>query len=349
MDFHFSEPQTDYEKLIGGYFYINATGKIKAGDDKKFGDFLTRTTPPPRLVVYINSSGGDVEAAIGIGRLIRDHWFSTSVGSYMLSNLPTTVPLVHRDSVKGQCMSAATLAFLGGRLRFLPDASVFGVHQFSLKDPSPENAKLSQQLSAKIAVFVNEMGISPEFMEMSTKVTSDEIYEASSEELVAMKVTTGGQTETDWSVQARGGAMYVRGERDSIYGHHKVLLSYMRGVGFIFHAVIEAQGREEELTGFGLIEIVVDGEAKRIDISGRCDRKVIGIYVNIIAKITDAEAQVLAFSESFGVQVRFSAEADMFLGIAAMDTNGGKEQLEAFFCNLCTDKSLISKVLDPTR
>ena len=129
--------------------------------------------------------------------------------------------------------------------------------------------------------------------------------------------------------------MYVRGERDSLYGHHKVMLCYAKGLGFMFWAVIESQGREFELTSFGLVEIVVNGEEIRLNISQRCERQVIGIYTHVLARITDEEARTIAFSESFGVQIRFGNEAPVFLGISAVSTEGGKKQLQAFFNTLC--------------
>lgn len=190
---------------------------------------------------------------------------------------------------------------------------------------------MSQSLSAKIARFIADMRIKPEFLEVSSSTPSNKISLIEVDQLQDLNAVTGGQTDVDWSVQARRKMLYVRGERDSIYGHHKVILAYSKGMGFYFWSVIEAQGREEELTAFGLVEVVLNGEATRIDISKRCERGVFGIYVNILARLTQDEARAIAHSESFGVQVRFSRDAEMFLGIAAMSTEGGREELVTFF------------------
>lgn len=128
--------------------------------------------------------------------------------------------------------------------------------------------------------------------------------------------------------------LYVKGERDSIYGHQKVMLCFAKKSGFHFWSVIEAQGRETELTGFGLVEIVINGEDERIDISSRCFRGVFGNYVNIFARLNQEEAGKIAYAESFGVQVRLSSEADIFLGVFAMDTSAGSDMLITFFENL---------------
>ena len=272
-----------------------------------------------------------------IGRLIRAGWHSTSIGRYQLRPDSASEPVLRRELTSGQCLSAATLIYLGGRLRYFPEASKFGVHQFSYKNPSPENLFLSQALSAKISNYIAEMGVSLKFLEVSTATPNDKMDLIDVSELRKLGVVTDGQTNVHWSVQAKNSTLYVRGERDSLYGHHKVILGYSKAFGFYFWAVIEAQGREQELTSFGLVEIVLNGEASRVDISARCERAVYGIYVNIIAKLTTKEARSIAFSDSFGVQVRFSDEAEMFLGVSAVSTDGGREELATFFNTLFDD------------
>lgn len=331
MEFHLMEPQTEFERLIGGFYCINAIGRINADDDTRFREFMIKTTPPPRLTVYIDS----VDAAIGIGRIVRDHWFSTSVGQYFLDHDQDPSHILPRKHITGTCASAATLVYLGGRLRYLKNGSKFGVHQFSFRNPSPDDVGRSQVLSARIASYVHDMGVSTGFLELSSATSSTEIATIDEEQLRALKVITDGVTEAEWTVQARNHTMYVRGERDSLYGHHKVMLCYAKRLGFMFWAVIESQGREFELTSFGLVEIVVNREEIRLNISQRCERQVIGIYTHVLARITDEEARTIAFSESFGVQIRFGNEAPVFLGISAVSTEGGKEQLQAFFNTLC--------------
>ncbi|MBZ9653528.1 hypothetical protein [Phyllobacterium lublinensis] len=330
MQFEYTDPQTEIEQMFGGHFSINVIGFIEPGDDIKFQEFLARVAPPPRTDIYINSSGGDVETAINIGRIIRGAWFSTNVGSYVLDHDKNSQYFVARKLLPGQCMSAATLIFLGGKLRYFNSGSKFGVHQFSFRDPKPDHIGLSQVLSAKIARYISDMGISPDFLDLSTSAGSDAIKLVNEDELERIGIVTGGETDVTWSIQGRNKILYVRGERDSLYGHHKVMLGYVRDEGFYFHAVIEAQGRETELTEFPLVEIVVNGEESKIDISNRSARSVVGIYVNVFAKLDKQEAQLIANSNSFGVQIRGSSEAEMFLGIRAMNTEGGKDQLQSF-------------------
>jgi hypothetical protein len=330
--FEYTEPQTEFERLFGGFRSINAFGKIENDDAENFFKFLESVQPPPRTCVYINSTGGDVDAAIVIGAFIRERWLLTSVGSYVLYPGEQSQPIVRRELISGKCLSAATLMYLGGRLRYLPDGSSFGVHRFSYKNPAPDNFEHSQMLSAKIARYIAEMGITAEFLELSSSVASNDLKIIDIGQLDRLGIVTGGQTAVSWSVQAGGGALYVRGERDSLFGHHKVILGHAKTEGFFFCALIEAMGRENELLNFGLVEIVLnEEEAYRIDISRRCHREVQGIYVNVLSNISPEEAKLISYSEGFGVQIRASSEAEIFLGIAPMDCNGGKEQLFALY------------------
>lgn len=331
MNFEYSNPQTEMEELFGGFFHVSAFGRIEEGDDEKFQRFLERAAPPPRTSVYINSGGGHVETAMAIGRLIRGAWFSTSIGTYVLDPQKSDDLIIPRKLTSGKCISAATLMFLGGRLRYYPEGSEFGVHQFSFKNPTPESFERSQRLSAAIAVYIAEMGIPPAFLELSAGTRGNEVTLVSEEQLKILKVITGGVTEATWGVEMHQEAVWVRGERDSLWGHGKVILIYSKAYGFSFAALVETMGRDNELMNFSLVEIVVNEEDIRIDISDRCMRAPSGIYTMFMANLSKSEASLLAHSKSFGIQIRGSAQAEIFFGIAAVSTDGAEEKLRGLY------------------
>lgn len=331
MNFEYSEPQTELERFFGGFFHISAFGRIEKGDDEKFQRFLDRATPPPRTLVYINSGGGHVEAAMAIGRLIRQAWFSTSIGTYILDPQQLDDLIIPRKFTSGKCISAATLMFLGGRLRYFPDGSEFGVHQFSFKNPTPESIERSQRLSAAIATYIAEMGIPAAFLELSAGTRGDQVQLVGEEQLKGLKVITGGVTEPTWGVEIHEEAMWVRGERDSLWGHGKVMLVYSKTDGFSFAALVETMGRDNELMNFPLVEIVVNEEDDRIDITDRCIRAPSGIYTMFMANLSLSEAHLLANSKSFGIQIRGSTQAEIFFGIAAISTVGAEGKLQGLY------------------
>jgi len=335
VQFEYTPPQTDLENALGGYCCINAFGSIEVGDDERFIDFLQSLEIPPRTPVYINSTGGDVDTAISIGRTIRDHWFSTHIGQSVLGGDYDGGFLKKRKIINGNCMSAATLVFLGGRLRYLGEGAQFGVHQFSFRNPSPEHIARSQILSAKIARYVIDMGIRAEFLEIASTTPNSEIKILPLNDLEPLNVVTGGETPVSWSIQAVEGALYVRGERDNLYGHHKMLLGFAKPDGFFVCAVIESQGREQELTNFPLVELVIQNpEETVIDLFDRCSRTVQGIYTNITAKLTTAEVASIARSKGFGLRVRGGPDAGVFLGIGPMSLDGASHLFKSFVDNL---------------
>ena len=233
--------------MFGGFHCINAYGKIERGDSDRFLQFLEKASPPPRCPIYINSEGGSVSDAIQIGMLIRGAWFSTFVGSYILSKKEHGDIITPRTQLPGSCMSAATLMYLGGRLRYLDEKAKFGVHQFSYSRPSAMDLSKSQVLSAEIAHYLTVMEIDIKFLELSAATPSSDIKLLDHQKLRDIGVVTDGQTKTVWATESRNNMLYVRGERDGIYGHHKVILSFSKSAGFLFWAVIEAQGREDDL------------------------------------------------------------------------------------------------------
>ncbi len=333
MQFEYTAPQTPVEEFFGGFYCVNAFGPIEIGDDEKFVEFLQNAEVPPRTSLYIDSTGGDVDAALSIGRIVRDRWFSTHIGQYVLDHDQESELLKKRKRTDGSCMSAATLVFLGGRLRYHEGGSRFGVRQFSFRNPSPEHIARSQILSAKIARFVTDMGVPASFLELASATPSNNIKVLSIDELTQHGVITGGETPVTWTIQAVPGGIYVRGERDNLFGHHKMLLCFNKEEGFIAYAVIESLGREQELTTFPLVELVLEtdnSDESVVDISDRCVRTIRGIYTNISASITHVEASAIAKSEGFGIRVRAGDDAPLFLGIGPMKVGDGRNLIETF-------------------
>ena len=331
MNFIYTDEQTIAEKLFGGFRHINAFGRIVVGDAEKLLKLIETTSVPAGTTIYIDSTGGNVEEGIKLGCVIRAYHLETSIGTYMLEPKAPDDAIVPRTLRSGECLSAATLMFVGGRLRHYPPCAKFGVHRFAYRDPAPSDAERSQELSAGIARYLDQMGIPLTFLDLSASTASNELRLLGEDELREHRVITGGVTEAVWGVELRDSMIYVRGTRDSIWGRHKVILAYARDSAFVFFAVIEAQGRHNELCHFPLVELVVNGEDLRIDISDRCSRKSNGPDVIVMSNLSLEEAKILAYSESFGVQIRLTSEASVFLGVSAMSTEGGQDSLRSLY------------------
>ena len=182
-----------------------------------------------------------------------------------------------------------------------------------------------------MARYLEDMGVPAAFLETSAAKPGDELLLLNEQQLRELKVVTGGENLTQWGVEVHPDGMWVRGERDSLFGHGKVLLVYSKANGFSFAALVETMGRQDELLTFGLVEIMINGEESRIDISDRCMRAPAGIYTYFMTQLSQEEAQTLANSESLGIYIRASADAQIFLGISAISTEGGQDTLKGLY------------------
>jgi hypothetical protein len=91
----------------GSAGFIIIAGELNQGDEKKFNLVAQRYT---KGAVLFASPGGNLVAAIEIGRIIRLRNFATGVAP------------------KTRCASACALAWLGGTQRFLSSTSLIGFH-----------------------------------------------------------------------------------------------------------------------------------------------------------------------------------------------------------------------------
>ena len=92
--------------------YIYLDGEIDASAPKRLSQALSKVPDRPGGIhIVLNSRGGNLIAAMDLGRIIRKSGATTTVGVSDLSQ-PELLP------VKGECFSACSLAFLGGSYRY---------------------------------------------------------------------------------------------------------------------------------------------------------------------------------------------------------------------------------------
>jgi hypothetical protein len=121
---------------------IVISGEIRAEDVAAFSAALDRTDGKPRI--NLSGSGGDVNAAIAIGRIIRKHQL------FLLAT--------------DKCYSSCALIYIGSVYR--TSLSFIGLHRPYFRG-KPQSASQLQQALPKmildIKAYVREMGITDEF------------------------------------------------------------------------------------------------------------------------------------------------------------------------------------------
>jgi hypothetical protein len=162
-------------------------GEIQAGDSKKFSEAL-RANYPSVFGVQLWSSGGSIDEALKIGRLVRKAMLTTRAPSFWGDSAylhPGTGMLfggVSADfACKGKschCASACFLIWAGGVKR---EGDVLGVHR--PRFDSPEFAKLPvaeataayKSVLAETVKYLFEMEVAPQYIAMMSDTSSVDI------------------------------------------------------------------------------------------------------------------------------------------------------------------------------
>ena len=166
---------------------IFAEGAITKNTPQKFQDFIKNTELDGfRIVIGLNSQGGDLLGGIALGAQIRSFGFQTDVQS--------------KDGAAG-CMSACALAFLGGVEREIFPESKLGFHQFYSDLDSNRSYEMlvedieiaeaqSQMLSAILLKYLLDMGATTDlFYKLSTTLPND-MYIPNKAELLKLGLIT---------------------------------------------------------------------------------------------------------------------------------------------------------------
>lgn len=158
---------------------IELTGGFKFGMARDFTDRLARM--PNLRVVHLNSDGGRVGEARKVFDMIREHGLVTYVSA--------------------RCLSACTLAFVGGKERWLGPGAALGFHGPSfvgLRATALNGAKRNwreQYLKA---------GLDPAFVDRGLAVPSTEIWTPTPKELADAHVITAVATGREFAASGLG-------------------------------------------------------------------------------------------------------------------------------------------------
>lgn len=256
-----------------------------------------------------------------LGRVIRQWGMSTHVGTVAKQ------PAGNRRTIAGACISTCSLAFLGGRLRYLAPEGIIGVHRYYAANPAPDDVEVAQVLSSEIAGYLEEMGVDVEFMQVSSAVDSASVYPVPYPQLRKLNVVTDGATPVRWSLQSIPGVIYPKGERDTVYGLQKIIVgcdTRLRALGL--YGIFEVQGRGEQILAMPRVDIQIDSEPW-LDISERSARKVADGFANFVSPLSRDEALAIAKAERVGLILRFTTESPTFLGISGMELAGGRQPI----------------------
>jgi hypothetical protein len=146
--------------------------------------------------VLFHSSGGNLQAGLEIGRIIRGAGLNTAIGRPVWST-----HVNHRDETvygwvglePGECSSACAYAFLGGVRRDLASGRL-GFHRFAPDDggtlPGSGGLIAGQVLSSVIVEYLAEMGVNTRVFRLASGTSINDLYFPSAEEFATLNLST---------------------------------------------------------------------------------------------------------------------------------------------------------------
>ncbi|GGB70022.1 hypothetical protein [Henriciella pelagia] len=187
------ELQSDRERCPN-CVWLQATGLISSQTPRDFDEALD--IYPFVDEIHLDSSGGNLAAAIEMGLSIREKGLNTKVAGSRADEEDNIF-----QKIPGHCHSACVFLLAGGVSRSEEQNSSIGLHQFS--GPLDEIAQydafsLAQQTSGVIVSYLDEMGISPRVAAIASSVDPTSIYELSTREKYDLDLLNDNQ----WPQQA---------------------------------------------------------------------------------------------------------------------------------------------------
>lgn len=222
---------------------ILARGVITAETPASFTVFWSenRASLPPVVTVVFSSKGGDLGAAMELGKRIRAAGLRTAVArSYSKVNgsvLDDEVVFVRNAA----CVSACVFAFSGGVARSSEDDGVLGVHQFygAARDLGQSAA---QATTVVLADYLRSMGVDRSLLDMASLIEPTTMRTLTRQEARYVNLDNASPSQTTWKLDAAaGGALAAVSDHfDPDHGMSTKLALYRKagvvqiaiGVGF---------------------------------------------------------------------------------------------------------------------
>jgi hypothetical protein len=186
--------------------------------------FLKRSKYSPDTRIYLNSLGGDLTAGMEVGRIIRDAHLNTGVATNTRDPSQAGTIDLHAYSrvYPGYCISACTLAFLGGVSRHVEIGATYAVHQVSMNCVDKREARskfpwvllpnvnycpdlnealsMVQIASGAVVEYVRQMGADPIFLNEMAKADPDNINPLTESQLNSYRINFTLRSE-NWAYE----------------------------------------------------------------------------------------------------------------------------------------------------
>lgn len=214
---------------VEGRFDDSAAGRAQA--------FLKRHGAR-KLPIYFHSPGGHTEAAMVIGRQLRQLGLTAGVGATIPRGCESVAdqskacsaakrtgqPVAADWRPDATCSSACVWTLLGAKSRHVPPGARLGVHatKYTLilkyssgrvQQVSPQQALHKARAAQAIAAtrrYIRDMGIDPALLDVAQKVPHENVYYLTRDQVAAFGIDRREFAETPWFFDRfPNGSMYV--------------------------------------------------------------------------------------------------------------------------------------------
>jgi ATP-dependent protease ClpP protease subunit len=320
MEFEATPP--DFATLLrDGYGWdIFATGEIDLQAGENLERLLAQKSIPNGSQMHIHSPGGSLVGGMNLGRVIRSHNLNTDIAK------KGKFENGFQHTEDGYCMSAAALAFLGGEFRFARATSKFGVHRFTLGEPSAHGIGDAQLLSASVVEYIRSMEVDTELFSIASDCPADDLLELPLATMKRLCVVNNGIKAAKWTIESIEGALYLKGERDTFYGMQKFLLIFPSQERMYFHIIFDGGQNTDEIMQRNVDRLSIDGEyfalhelrIKRVNDHRR---------INAMYHVTPEILIRLRTAKTIGYHLQHFADSAMFVGYDSLPFEEGAAKL----------------------
>lgn len=198
--------------------WLAGVGQITENSYARLEAALNATAQEP-LPLILDSPGGQINAAISMGMLLRERHIAVSVAKTLVSGcdasksdcqVTASAGGVHGRLVAegGRCLSACPFVFMGGTTRVIEGPAVLGIHRVTmLKQQGSEMAQgfaestaiastatpdgLPKPVRVRILRYLTSMGIDQEIFDLMMHTPADKMDILSPLELDVYRLITG--------------------------------------------------------------------------------------------------------------------------------------------------------------
>ena len=180
--------------------------------------------------IYLDSPGGSLMDGLRMGRLFRRLGANTLLGKRDARNSAIE---------PGVCLSACSIAFLGGVHRSVAKGSAYGVHRVSTSVHSEQDFAAGQIVAAEVSRYIREMGVDSRLFDRMASTDKDSIYLLSMAELRTLRVVEDGKQSAQWNSRFTEQGQSLTGTQQTSAGTEQVNLRCDKGQ-VVFHSTYYA-------------------------------------------------------------------------------------------------------------